>query len=567
MIKAIMKKYALSESGARGFVRAVLASVALDLVLMAPASILFYISRDLLSGGIPKSHVLPYQIALFSSLLLILLAEFWQYNSLYFSTYRESGARRISLSEKLRTLPLSFFAKKDVSDLTTAILGDCTAIEHAFSHLIPQFFGAMISTVVIAVALFLFNWKLALSALWPLPLSLLIVASSKPFMKFVAKKKNDSNLDLSDGIQEFIECLRELKSNDSEVPYLKKLSEKVRAAEKRAIEAELKTAVFVVSAQLLLKFGIATVALAGGSLLVSGKIDILTFFAFLIVVSRIYEPMSGTLVHLAAINMLQANIDRMNEMQNQREQTGKTEFSPENFDIRFEDVKFSYEDGKKVLDGVTFTARQGEVTALVGPSGGGKTTVSRLASRFWDADSGKITLGGTDVSTVDPETLLRNYSIVFQDVLLFNNSVMENIRIGRKGATDEEVLRAAEAANVTEFAEKLPEGFNTEIGENGARLSGGERQRISIARAFLKDAPIVLLDEATASLDAENETQVQGALSRLIEDKTVLVIAHRLRTVQNADKIVVLDGGRVAEAGTAAELLAKKGKYWEMSKN
>ena len=562
----VMRTYALSEQGAADFFKAVLACALSDIVLMFPVGVLFLLSSDCMSGTIPASHFPLYLAGSAVCLLLIFLTAFRQYNATFFSTYKESGVRRIALSEKLRKLPLSFFAKKDLSDLTAAILGDCEAIEHAFSHQMPQFWGAMISTCFVALMLLGYNWRMGLAALWPLPVSLFIVGSSKEAQNRIGRKQNEAKLDLADGIQEYLECFRDLKSANAQREYLDALKSKARLVEKRSLDSELKTALYVVSAQMLLKFGIATTALAGSSLLIRGEIDALTFFGFLIAVSRIYEPMSGNLVNLAAVNALQINMDRMEEINRQKERTGTAEFHPDGYDITFDDVRFAYDSGETVLDGVSFTAKQGEVTALVGPSGGGKTTVSRLAARFWDADGGTVRIGGVDASMVDPEVLLSAYSIVFQDVTLFNQTVMENIRLGRKGATDEEVLEAARLANVAEFAEKLPEGWDTLIGENGCQLSGGERQRISIARAFLKDAPVILLDEATASLDAENETSVQTALSRLIARKTVLIIAHRLRTVSGADKIIVLSGGRTAESGTPQELEARDGIFSRMAR-
>ena len=561
----VMRTYALSEEGAAGFFKATLACALSDVVLMFPVGVLFLLSSDCLSGTIPASHFPLYVAGVAVCLLLIFLTAFRQYNATFFSTYKESGVRRIALSEKLRKLPLSFFAKKDLSDLTAAILGDCEAIEHAFSHQMPQFWGAMISTCFVAVMLLGYDWRMGLAALWPLPVSLFIVASSKEAQNRVSRKQNKAKLDLADSVQEYLECFRDLKSANAQREYLDALKAKARLVEKRSLDSELKTALYVVSAQMLLKFGIATTALAGSSLLIGGEIDALTFFGFLIAVSRIYEPMSGNLVNLAAVNALQINMNRMEEINCQKEQTGTTEFRPDGYDITFDNVRFGYDSGETVLEGVSFTAKQGEVTALVGPSGGGKTTVSRLAARFWDPDGGEVRIGGGDASTVDPEVLLSAFSIVFQDVTLFNQTVMENIRLGRKGATDAEVLEAARLANVVEFAEKLPHGWDTLIGENGCQLSGGERQRISIARAFLKDAPVILLDEATASLDAENETSVQTALSRLIARKTVLIIAHRLRTVSGADKIIVLSGGKTVEIGSPQELEAQDGIFSRMA--
>ena len=437
-------------------------------------------------------------------------------------------------------------------------------LEQSFSHWIPEFFGSMISTVIVAVCLFIFDWRLALAALWVLPVSLAIVAFSGKVQNYFTRRQTEAKLAVAEGIQEALETMRDLKSNNAEEKYLKGLDEKIDLQEKRMIASELGGALFVVPAGMILKLGIGTVALVGGMLLASNAITVLTFFMYLLVVSRLYDPLSSSLQNLAAIISTNIPIERMNEIENYPVQPGTAELKTQGYDIKFDNVSFAYNTGEQVLSGVSFTAKQGEVTALIGPSGGGKSTAAKLAARFWDADSGKITLGGTDVKTVDPEKLLSAYSIVFQDVTLFNNTVMENIRIGRQGATDEEVLAAAKEAQCDEFVEKLPEGYQTMIGENGSALSGGERQRISIARALLKDSPVILLDEATASLDAENETHIQRAISRLVKGKTVLIIAHRMRTVEGADKLVLLKDGKVAEQGSPEELLAKGGIYAKM---
>ena len=424
----------------------------------------------------------------------------------------------------------------------------------------------MISTVIVAVCLFIFDWRLALAALWVLPVSLAIVAFSGKVQNYFTRRQTEAKLAVAEGIQEALETMRDLKSNNAEEKYLEGLDEKIDLQEKRMIASELGSALFVVPAGMILKLGIGTVALVGGMLLASNAITVLTFFMYLLVVSRLYDPLSSSLQNLAAIISTNIPIERMNEIENYPVQPGTAELKTQGYDIKFDNVSFAYNTGEQVLSGVSFTAKQGEVTALIGPSGGGKSTAAKLAARFWDADSGKITLGGTDVKTVDPEKLLSAYSIVFQDVTLFNNTVMENIRIGRQGATDEEVLAAAKEAQCDEFVEKLPEGYQTMIGENGSALSGGERQRISIARALLKDSPVILLDEATASLDAENETHIQRAISRLVKGKTVLIIAHRMRTVEGADKLVLLKDGKVAEQGSPEELLAKGGIYAKMCK-
>ena len=565
MIEKVQRKYALSRQGAVDLIKGCIWCALQNISFMFPASLLYLLVQDLMGSGV-QDKIGFYIGGCVVCLLLIAVITRFQYNAIYTSTYKESGVRRVTLAERLRKIPLSFFGKKDLADLTSTIMADCAFLEQAFSHFIPELVGAIISTTLIAVSLFAFDWRMALAALWVLPVSFLVVWLSAKVQEGLSRKSMDAKMACADGIQECIETVRDLKSCNAEKAYLNGLYKKIDAVEHRAIVSEFGTAVFVVSAGLILKLGIATTALVGAALLVDGSLDIPTFFLFLLVVSRLYEPLQGALQNLAAVISARTNIARMGEILYCPTQEGTTQLTNQGCDIVFDHVGFAYNGGETVLEDVSFTAKQGEVTALVGPSGGGKTTVSRLAARFWDIDKGNISVGGMDVSTVDPETLMNLYSIVFQDVTLFDNTILENIRIGRKDATDAEVIAAAKLANVDEFAEKLPDGWQSQIGENGCQLSGGERQRISIARAFLKDAPIILLDEATASLDVENETLIQSALSRLIRDKTVLVIAHRMRTVAGADQIVVLAGGKVAEQGNPAELLAQKGLYAHMVK-
>lgn len=566
MIRRLQKRYALSEQGAKDLIKGCFACVLQNISFMFPMGLLYCMVSDLMNGGVPESRLPFYIVGCILCVGLILLTTYFQYNATYFATYTESGVRRITLAERLRKIPLSFFGKKDLADLTSTIMADCTFLEQSFSHFIPELAGSIISTVLIAVSLFFYDWRMALAALWVMPVAFAIVGFSAKVQEGFNQKSMDAKMACADGIQECIETVQDLKANNAEKEYLKGLEKQIRAVEHRSILNEFGLAAFVVSASLVLKLGIATVALAGSVLLMQGSLDILTFFLFLLVVSRLYDPLQGALQNLAAVISTRTNIARMNEILDHPIQQGKTSLSNQGYDITFDHVGFAYNTGETVLKDVSFTAKQGEVTALVGPSGGGKTTVSRLAARFWDVSRGKITVGGMDVSKVDPETLLSLYSIVFQDVTLFDNTILENIRIGNKDATDEEVLAAARLANVDEFAEKLPDKWNTNIGENGCELSGGERQRISIARAFLKNVPIILLDEATASLDVENETLIQTALSRLIKDKTVLVIAHRMRTVAGADKIVVLSDGMVAEEGDPDTLLQQDGIYTRMVK-
>ena len=555
MIKTLQRRFALSRQGAVDLIKGCIACVVQDISFMLPVGLLYYFVIDTMNGNLNGSRIAFYAVGSLVCLCLIFIATWFQYNATYLATYVESGVRRISLAERLRKIPLSFFGKKDLADLTNSIMGDCATLETAFSHYVPALAGSLISTTLIAICLFAIDFRMALAAVWVLPIAFTITLFSARIQEYFNRKSVAANVALESGVQECIESLQDLKSNNAEERYLKGLDKKIDYVEKRHIITELGTALFVVSSTLILKFGIATVALVGSALLIRGEIDIPLFFMFLLVASRLYAPLEGALQNLAAVISTKTNINRMNEIFDQPIQTGSNTMTNQGYDIVFDHVGFAYNTGETVLKDVSFTAKQGEVTALVGPSGGGKTTVSRLAARFWDINKGKITVGGMDISKIDPETLLSLYSIVFQDVTLFNNTIMENIRIGRKDATDEEVIAAARLANCEEFAVKLPDGFYSMIGENGCELSGGERQRISIARAFLKNAPIILLDEATASLDVENETLIQAALSRLIKDKTVLVIAHRMRTVSGADKVVVLSDGSVAEQGTPEKLM------------
>ena len=563
MIERLEKAFALSEKGARDMIRAFAACSLHNLTLFVPVSILYFLATDLL-GGTLSGHGAGYATACVMSVLLIMLSYRWVYRSTYFSTYVESGVRRVSIAEKLRKIPLSYFGKKDLADITSTIMSDAATLETGLSHWVPELVGSMISTTIAAVFVLLPDWRMGLAVLWPLPVAILIVLLSRNVQHRLSRRSMDAKMAAADGIQECIETIRDLKSCNAEHTYIKGLFKKIDEVERRAIISEVGTAVFVVSASFILKIGIGTAALAGALLLAAGSIDALTLFMYLLIASRIYDPLQGALQNLAAVISLRTNVERMDEILFHPLQEGSRELSNNGYDIQFSDVHFSYGGGEEVLSGVTFTARQGEVTALVGPSGGGKTTVSRLAARFWDPQSGHITVGGMDVARTDPESLLSLYSIVFQDVTLFDNTIMENIRIGRRNASDDEVIEAGKMAQCLPFVEKLEDGWNTMIGENGCELSGGERQRISIARAFLKDSPIILLDEATASLDAENETEIQKALSKLIRNKTVLVIAHRMRTVENADRIIVLSCGRVAEEGSPSDLMENGGIFSHM---
>ena len=565
---SVKHRFALSDDGYRYLCRSSFACILKDLALMFPVMVLFMFVCDIMGG--PENpydfDLEPWGYVAMIAVCVVLIAVTYtfEYNETYFNTYKESSAKRIALAERIRKLPMSYFGKKDPTDLTVRIMGDCTMQEQSMSHWFPELIGSMICIAVLGVMILVFNPVMGAASLWPIPVSFTIVILSKRFQDKYNRYKFDRTLEATEGVQEFLETSRDLRVNDAGHRYLQGLFDKLDRVEGAEFKAEYMVAVFVVSAQLVLKFGIVTTALAGGYLMIAGSLDIFVFIAFLIVISRLYDPLNNALQNIAAMINAEYNMERLQEIEDQPLQEGSTDFRPEGYDIVFDHVRFSYDGDRNVLRDVSFTARQGEVTALIGPSGEGKTTAAKLAARFWDLDGGAITVGGVDISEIDPETLLSCYSIVFQDVTLFNTTVMDNIRIGRKGATDEEVMEAARAANCDDFVSNLPEGYMTVIGENGAKLSGGERQRISIARALLKDAPIILLDEATASLDTECETQVQQAISELVRDKTVLIVAHRMRTIEGADRIVVLKNGTVEENGNPGELMSEGGTFANM---
>ena len=540
-----------------------------NLMLMLPIVVLYFAASDFIrylddpSVGLPGMAL--YAAGIVAALVVMFVTQMWEYRATYSTVYQESARKRIAIAERLRLLPLSFFGRRDLSDLTSVIMKDCSDQERLFSHTMPQIFGMGASTLVFAAMMFAFDWRLAASALWPIPVALAALLLTGRIQKSHTAKKNAASLSFADGLQEYLECHREIRSLNKVGVIQGELDCRIDRFEREKVDAELAMGVAVCSAQGFLRLGIASVIVVGTMLLVTGQVDFLVFFVYLLAVTRVYDPINVVLQAVAELMDMSLSLERMRAIENEPVQTGSTSFEPQGHDVVFEDVGFAYADGEDVLSSVSFKAREGQVTALVGASGSGKSTAVKLASRFWDVSSGAIFVGGVDVSTVDPETLLSAFSEVFQDVVLFDDTVRENIRLGKKDATNEEVLAAARAARCDEFVERLPNGYDTMIGENGSRLSGGERQRISIARALLKDAPIVLLDEATASLDVENETYVQAALSELLQGKTVLVIAHRMRTVDNADKIVVLEGGCVVEQGSPAELREKPdGRYRRM---
>lgn len=569
MSKYLQKKFALTEQGAKDLTKAIFSCALTNIGLMLPMSILFLFLQRMLGplAGIaaPDMGLGGYMGISMVLLAVIFLLEYWQYNATYLASYRESANMRIGLAERLRRLPLSFFGQRDLADLTTTIMADSAFVEKAFSHYISALMGAFVSTILIAAGLLAVDWRMGLAVIWVAPVSLLLAAGTRPLVNKIERRQKGRKIAASDGIQECIENIQDIKANNQRETYLEGLDQKLLDVEAITICVELINGTFVTFSQMILKVGMATTVLAGAAFLADHTLDFMTFLMYMLAATRLYEPLTNCLQNLSAVYSTLLVVERMKNIEEQPVQQGSETAVYNGYDIVFDHVGFSYKDGEQVLKDVSFTARQGQVTALVGPSGGGKSTSARLAARFWDIDRGTITLGGTDVSSVDPETLLQSFSIVFQDVVLFNNTVMENIRLGRKGASDEEVIAAAKAARCEEFIRKLPDGYQTMIGENGSSLSGGERQRLSIARALLKDAPVILMDEATASLDVENETLVQEAISNLVKDKTVLIIAHRMRTVAGADKIVVLKDGIVAEEGTPKELMQKEGIYHHMA--
>ena len=564
--KNFQRKYALTDQGVKNAKKGAFWTVIVNLVVMDGMGILYLLMYGLmgtLTDGAPLPGPALFLGLVIAFVILSFVTHLQQYHATYGLVYNEVKSTRLSLAERLRKLPLGYFGKRDLADLTETLMGDVNRMEHVWSHVLGYLYGAYISTAIIAVCLLVYDWRLTIACLWGVPVAFGLLFGTRKISARASERTKQAAIRVSDGIQEALENVREIRATNQEVRYLAGLNQKIDDHEKVTIQGELGTGIFVNAASVIMRLGVATTILAGASLIVSGQIDFMLLFLFLLVITRVYAPFDQSLALIAELFVSQVSADRMNEIYNTPTAEGVERFQPKGHDIVFDHVGFAY-DKKKVLDGVNFTAREGEVTALVGPSGSGKSTCARLAARLWDVTEGTIRVGGVDISTVDPEALLTDYSMVFQDVVLFDDTVMENIRLGKRGATDEEVRAAAEAANCGEFIRRLPQGYDTPIGENGAKLSGGERQRISIARALLKNAPIVLLDEATASLDVENETKVQGALSRLLAGKTVLVIAHRMRTVAGADHIVVLENGHVAEQGTPAELMERGGRYRRM---
>ena len=561
----LQHRLALSPSGERDFKRGVLYTTLLNIAFILPITFIFLFLSDylrpLLGMGEPTySWTLYAGLAIAFSVILYILSGL-QYKSTFEAVYNESANRRIRVAEKLRRLPLAFFGQHDLSDLTSTVMADNTELEHTFSHAVPQLFAAVISVLLIALGLFFYDWRLALSIFWVVPLALVVILFARRLVAQRFVENYQLKRRVTEDIQQGIENIREIKAYNGEEAYLRDLNLSLMALEKEMIRDELTGSVLINTSVALLKLGLVSVIITGITLLETGKVDLMTYLIFLVFGAGVYAPVEEVFNYSILLSYLDVRIKRMREIEEMPTQTGKTDYALRGYDITFSHVDFSYEEGKQVLRDISFTAKQGEITALVGPSGGGKSTIAKLAARFWDIDNGLITLGGEDISKIDPEVLLSHFAIVFQDVVLFNTSVLENIRIGRQSATDEEVREAARLARCEDFITRLPDGYETVIGENGQKLSGGERQRISMARALLKNAPVIRLDEATASLDVENETLMQEGISELVKDKTVLIIAHRMRTIRRANQVVVLRDGAVSECGTPDDLLARHGDF------
>ena len=562
------RKYGLTHTSSKNLIKGIIYTVILNLTTMFPMGLyilLIYILINPLTGG---EYIEP-NLGLFILLIIVVaaaisLAHWKQYFYVYNTTYDSSVEKRINLAESIRELPLSYFERKDLSDLSATIMGDCTDLEHVFSHAIPQSIGAVITLILMSIGLFTFNATLSLALLWVVPISLLLLVSSIKFQEKYNEKILLKSREISDNVQECLDSVKDIKSYNYEEQYLKKLHDSNTGLQNARIKGELVTGSLVTTSQLLLKLGMISVVIVGIGMLINNQIDLFTLLVFIITSTIIFAPVETALIYLAEITVVDVKVKRMQEIESKVMTGGKTEYDVDNYNIHFENVKFSYDDEKEVIHDISFTAKQNEVTALIGPSGGGKSTVSKLAANFWNPDSGRVCIDNVDISTINNEKILENYSIVFQDVILFNSSIFDNIKIGKKDATDEEVYNVAKLARCDEFVEKLPEGYDTIIGENGRLLSGGQRQRISIARALLKDAPIIILDEATSFLDVENETSIQEALNTLIKDKTVIIIAHRMRTIRNVDKVVVLEDGRIVEEGKPDLLYEKGGLFTKM---
>ena len=569
----LQRFFALSDAGTRNLRSAVTFGTIINLFLMVPLGLSLYVLRYFLARimqqGFQVPNVWAVSAAALAMIAVLFILEKLKYGRMYNGAYEEAANVRISLAESLRKLPLSYFGRRDLSYLTSTLLNDVTLIEESLSHAVPELFGGIISILIAAALLAFLDWRMTIALFIFAFAGFFIIVAARSVLDKKAKQAFAQKDLIYDSLQQMIDNIKVLKSSDKKAAYVQKLKDDITESTYITLKAEAVGGAFIFGSAAIVRFGFPLVISYGAYLLSQGRIELLTYIVFLLVSCRIFDPLTTVFMMLGEFFLMLIAVERKQAIVNYPKQTGSESFKPNGYDIRYDNVSFSYDErergaGEDTVSGIDFTAKQGEITALVGHSGCGKSTIARLAARFWDASSGTVSVGGVDVSTVDPETLLAAFSIVFQDVVLFNDTVYNNILIGNRNATKEQVLAAAKAAQCDSFIERLPQGYDTEIGENGYTLSGGERQRLSIARALLKDAPIILLDEATAALDPENETLIQHAIGTLIKGKTVIVIAHRLRTVENADKIIVLNKGTIAETGTHSELMEKNGIYRQM---
>lgn len=564
-VKKLLKKiFCISDEANHSIIIASLCMSLFQIATILPVVLLAYIVRDMMNSYFSANNepveLIKYLVPAIGILLIIYFAYKLTYHKKYLSSGKEDKRLRILLADKIRKLPLSYLGRRDISDLTSVIMDDVTVTANTISTVASELISGFVSGIIILVALFFVNKTLCLSLALCLPGVVIVMAFSKKISENTNIKNKQKKLDISDGIQEYLENIKLLKSAGKMEEYQKNLAGKIKKVIGGLIGYELLSGLTIAISYNIMRIGLGIVIIEGSALLVSKTIDFTTFFLFLFVAVRIYEPITNGCEMLGELIYSMVSAGRVKDLLNEKEQEGEENVEFDNYDIEFKNVSFAYKD-ENVLNGVSFTAKQGEITALVGPSGCGKSTLCKLAARFWETGEGTVSIGNRNVNSIAPETLYKNYSIVFQDVVLFNDTIFNNIKIGKENATDEEVYAAARLARCEDFINKMPDGYETIIGENGKTLSGGERQRLSIARAFLKDAPVILLDESTASIDPENETKIQEAIGKLIKDKTVLIIAHKLRSIVDCDKIVVLKEGRVEEMGTHTELLENNGLY------
>ena len=567
MISKIQNMFALTRKGARGMLKAAFLTFLVNISFLFPMMIVFYFVDSLLTKGMPGiTEIYYYYIpAILVAGVIIFFINYLSYNSLYVATYGESADLRIELANTLKELPLSYFSKHDISDISQTFLVDIATMEHALSHAIPEIIGIFSFLLILGIAMIIASPIMGIAVLAPIVLSILFLLLTKKMQVYGTTLYHKKLREQSETFQQAIEMQQEIKSYSLVDETIAKIEKDLKDAESLHVKTEWMQAGPLQIALILLKAPIALVVFLGLPLVIANPSNLLYFLGYLVAAARMVDAASGLGALLAEIMYITARVERIRELRNsERQKLLQDSTEAKNYDIEFKNVVFSYNEDSKVIQGASFVAKQGEVTALVGPSGCGKTTILRLASRLYDADNGEITLGGKNIYSIPVDELFEKISIVFQDVTLFNTSILENIRIGNKEATDEQVKEAARVAHASEFIEKLPDGYNTLIGENGAKLSGGERQRLSIARAFLKNSPIIILDEISSALDVENEMKIQESLNSLIKDKTVIIISHRLKSVENVDKIIVMKDGKVESEGKHAELIQKSSLYKAM---